>query len=122
MKKYCNPCICTLPGTPAIAVDMVTIDQIIEMSARYLQIPPIQIISHSRERKFVNARKMIMNILWKSKRFTLGAIGKAFGGRDHTTVIHNYRTFRDLYDTEDDFRDQYQGLLNYLRIQTNQNG
>jgi chromosomal replication initiation ATPase DnaA len=51
----------------------------------------------------------------KSMRYSLKSIGRHLGGRDHTTVIHSIRTFRDLYQTDDMFRDMYFKIIKKIK-------
>jgi len=45
---------------------------------------------------------------------SLPEIGDAFGGRDHTTVLHACRKIRELCDTDLSIRDDYNNLLKAL--------
>ena len=45
---------------------------------------------------------------------SLPEIGDAFGGRDHTTVLHACRRVKELRDTESRIREDYQNLLRTL--------
>ena len=51
----------------------------------------------------------------KSMRYSLKSIGAHLGGRDHTTIIHSIRTFRDLYKTDDMFRDIYFKIIKKIK-------
>ncbi len=45
---------------------------------------------------------------------SLPEIGDAFGGRDHTTVLHGCRKVASLRETDTDIREDYQNLLRHL--------
>jgi chromosomal replication initiator protein len=45
---------------------------------------------------------------------SLPEIGKAFGGRDHTTVLHACRTIRDLAQKDGKLRQDWEKLLREL--------
>jgi chromosomal replication initiator protein len=45
---------------------------------------------------------------------SLPEIGDAFGGRDHTTVLHACRKIRELRDVNSDISEDYQNLLRAL--------
>ena len=45
---------------------------------------------------------------------SLPEIGDAFGGRDHTTVLHACRKIKELCDTDLSIRDDYNNLLKAL--------
>jgi len=44
----------------------------------------------------------------------LPEIGEAFGGRDHTTVLHAYRKIRELKDNDPRIEEDYVNLLRTL--------
>lgn len=65
--------------------------------------------SNSRERQLVDSRSICFSLIKKfapvySFGLSLKKIGSHFGGRDHTTVIHNLETFESLYMTEPRFK------------------
>jgi len=41
-------------------------------------------------------------------------IGKAFGGRDHTTVLHACRKIEELRESDDTIREDYSNLMRTL--------
>jgi len=45
---------------------------------------------------------------------SLPEIGKAFGGRDHTTVLHACRKIEELRESDDTIREDYSNLLRTL--------
>jgi chromosomal replication initiator protein len=47
-------------------------------------------------------------------RHSLPEIGAAFGGRDHTTVLHACRKIRELRESEQSLREDYSNLLRSL--------
>lgn len=56
--------------------------------------------SNSRKREYVEPRQIAMYICCNMTKATLKTIGKAFGGRDHSTVIYAKQTVEDLIDTD----------------------
>ncbi len=70
--------------------------------------------SRTRTRNVVQARQVAMYLCRKYTDETLQKIGKEFGGRDHSTVIHSIDTVEDLVDTDPQFRDRVQNLRNEL--------
>ena len=48
-------------------------------------------------------------------RYTLLEIGQYIGKRDHSTVIHGITTFRSLYETDHNFRQKYQAIVNIIK-------
>ena len=53
-----------------------------------------------RKRELVECRHACMYILRKKAHYDLKKIGREFGGRDHSTVIHACATFQNLLDTD----------------------
>jgi hypothetical protein len=72
-----------------------------------------EIKGSSRIRNIVLARHISIHILIEYKAGTLKSIGKLFGDRDHTTIIHAYRQINNMIST------QYQGYEKYVKIKNN---
>ncbi|MGD1012316.1 MAG: chromosomal replication initiator protein DnaA [Acidimicrobiales bacterium] len=66
----------------------ITAQQIIEISARYFGFSVEELIGPSRRRPLVIARQIAMYLFRELTDFSYPAIGREFGDRDHTTVIH----------------------------------
>ena len=94
-----------------------TMDVLINRACLYLGIEDPEILrTKSREGKFVGPRQMIMAALCYYKGFTLTEIGKWFGGRDHTTVIHSKAVVKDYCDTEPEYKENYLGMRNAMMV------
>lgn len=63
-------------------------DNIISTCSRYFRIPFELMQSAKRSRNIVVARHITMWYLLKNTEMTLSEVGRVFGSRDHTTVIH----------------------------------
>ena len=57
---------------------------------------------------------MAMTITKELTNHSLPEIGDAFGGRDHTTVIHAYRKINELREKEARVEEDYTNLINSL--------
>jgi chromosomal replication initiator protein len=66
----------------------ITAQDIIEKSARHFGFSVDELIGPSRRRPLVIARQMAMYLFRELTDFSYPAIGREFGDRDHTTVIH----------------------------------
>lgn len=68
--------------------------------------------SASREKQLTNAREMVVQIARElsQAKITYKEIGTALGGRDHATMLHSLKQFRDHVETEIDFKNDYQNL------------
>jgi|688.fasta_scaffold1000022_1 hypothetical protein len=59
--------------------------------------------------------RCIFAFIARSMNYTLKAIGTHLGGRDHTTVINNIDCFKNLYETDDSFRNRYFAIINNIK-------
>ena len=57
---------------------------------------------------------MAMTITKDLTNHSLPEIGDAFGGRDHTTVIHAYKKIKELRETDGAIEEDYSNLVNLL--------
>jgi len=69
----------------------------------------------NRNRSLTNLRHVFC-FLAKMMGYSLTEIGGHLNNRDHTTIIHSIRTFRDLYQTNDNFRELYFTIIKKLRL------
>ena len=74
------------------------------------------VLSKSRVRDIVEIRQCAMFILVSNGVGTLKSIGRFFGGRDHSTVIHGNRNWGDLCDTDKLFREFTQRVMDEIRM------
>ena len=65
-----------------------------------------QIKSPNRKREIVSARYLAIFIIKQKFDLSLKAIGRLFGGRDHSTIIHSVDTFKDVFGTNANYRRQ----------------
>lgn len=84
------------------AVKTISIDSIQEKVAEYYKIKVTEILSSSRERKLARPRQLAMYIAKKHANASLIDIGRKFGGRDHTTVMHALKQIENLLATDND--------------------
>jgi len=68
-----------------------TLREITTVVARYQNLPQSQLKSSSRRQSIVFARAIVVFLAREVAAATYDEIGRALGGRDHTTIIHNYR-------------------------------
>ncbi|WP_270116649.1 chromosomal replication initiator protein DnaA [Glycomyces algeriensis] len=72
----------------------VTVDQIMQATADYFGVASADLKGNSRSRVLVNARQVAMYLCRELTDMSLPRIGQAFGGRDHTTVMHANKKIR----------------------------
>ncbi|NKB46726.1 MAG: chromosomal replication initiator protein DnaA, partial [Legionellales bacterium] len=93
---------------------LVTVDNIIRTVAEYYKIKVADILSKRRTRSVARPRQLAMALAKELTSHSLPEIGDAFGGRDHTTVIHACRKIKDLIQEGRDFSDDYKHLMRIL--------
>ena len=70
--------------------------------------------SKLRARELVELRFIFFHIARKMG-YGLKNIGEFIGNKHHTTVIHGLRTFRNLYETEESFKETYHKIVNIIK-------
>lgn len=70
----------------------------------------------SRKREIVYVRQMMMYFLAKYTQLTLVTIGKMFGGKDHTTVMHSLQVIDDLKDVYPQIANQIERITEKLLL------
>jgi chromosomal replication initiator protein len=81
----------------------VTMDEIIKKTCDYYKVRPADLMSPNRARNIVRPRQMAMYLCKKYTTRSLPEIGRKFGGRDHTTILHGVRKIEELMSTDSQF-------------------
>ncbi len=92
----------------------VTIENIQKTVAEYFQIRTSDLTSAKRSRSIARPRQIAMTLAKELTNHSLPEIGNAFGGRDHTTVIHATRKVKELRDSDARIAEDYSNLLRTL--------
>jgi chromosomal replication initiator protein len=98
----------------ALQERLVTIDNIQKTVAEYYKIRVADLLSKRRSRSITRPRQMAMALAKELTSHSLPEIGDAFGGRDHTTVLHACRVVKTLRDSETRSKEEYLNLLRTL--------
>ena len=98
----------------ALQAKLVTIDNIQKMVAEYYKIRIADLLSKKRSRSIARPRQMAMALCKELTNHSLPEIGDAFGGRDHTTVIHACRKIAELKEEELMIKEDFTNLLRTL--------
>ena len=98
----------------ALQDKQVSIDNIQRTVAEYYKIKVADILSKRRSRSVARPRQIAMALSKELTSHSLPEIGDAYGGRDHTTVLHACRKVKQLASTDSDIRDDYKNLLRSL--------
>ncbi|TBV06085.1 chromosomal replication initiator protein DnaA [Stutzerimonas kirkiae] len=98
----------------ALQDKLVSIDNIQRTVAEYYKIKIADLLSKRRSRSVARPRQVAMSLSKELTNHSLPEIGDAFGGRDHTTVLHACRKIAELRETDADIREDYKNLLRTL--------
>lgn len=98
----------------AIQAKLVSIDNIQKTVAEYYKVKVSDLLSKRRSRFLARARQMAMALAKELTNHSLPEIGEAFGGRDHTTVLHAVRKVKELMTQSIDIKEDYMNLLRIL--------
>jgi len=92
-----------------------TIDRILRLSADTFGFTVDEILSHDRRPALASARQVAMYLAREHTGETLPAIGRRFGGRNHTTVMHACRRTADRLAQDPEFFESVRRLTDDLR-------
>ncbi|MDT8437849.1 MAG: chromosomal replication initiator protein DnaA [Wenzhouxiangellaceae bacterium] len=92
----------------------VTIENIQKVVAAHYQLKVTDLLSKRRQRTIARPRQMAMYLAKQLTPHSLPEIGDAFGGRDHTTVLHACRRIDALCEVDARLRDDHARLLREL--------
>lgn len=98
----------------ALQDKLVTIDNIQRTVAEYYRIRVSDLLSKRRSRSIARPRQVAMALSKELTNHSLPEIGDAFGGRDHTTVLHACRKIKSLRDESHEVKEDYQNLIRTL--------
>ncbi len=93
---------------------LITIENIQKTVAEYYNIKMADLKSKSRTRSVARPRQMAMALAKELTNHSLPEIGREFGGRDHTTVMHACKTINELRDTDNSIQEDYTNLTRKL--------
>lgn len=98
----------------ALQEKLVTIDNIQKTVAEYYKIKVADLLSKRRSRSVARPRQMAMALAKELTNHSLPEIGDAFGGRDHTTVLHGCRKIEQLREESHDIKEDFSNLIRTL--------
>lgn len=96
-------------------INNVTIDKIIDYVCKIYNMQYDDIIGKKRPKNIAMARQVAMYLCRKITDASLPKIGQAFGGRDHTTVIHAYEKIEKMRKEDKSFESQLQQYEEKIR-------
>ena len=98
----------------AIQARQVSIDNIQKTVSDYFNIRLSDLLSSKRNRSLARPRQLSMSLAKELTNHSLPEIGDAFGGRDHTTVLHAVRKVDELCAVDAGFKDDVEFLRRML--------
>ncbi|MFO1410283.1 MAG: chromosomal replication initiator protein DnaA [Steroidobacteraceae bacterium] len=93
---------------------LVTVENIQKTVADYFKVRIADLLSKRRSRSVARPRQVAMALAKELTSHSLPEIGDAFGGRDHTTVLHACKRIRELRDSDQRMAEDYMNLLRTL--------
>jgi len=99
----------------AVQNRQISIENIQKTVADYYKIKVAEMYSKKRSRIIARPRQMAMALAKELTPLSLPDIGEAFGGRDHTTVLHGYRKITELRTSNSSTNQDFNTLLHILR-------
>jgi chromosomal replication initiator protein len=97
---------------------VISVQDIIDEVSTYFSLTPEELCSASRSRQLVNARQIAMYLTRELTDMSLPRIGRAFGNRDHSTVMHATQKITGLMTERRATYDQVQELTNRITSTT----
>ncbi|WP_274585714.1 chromosomal replication initiator protein DnaA [Neisseria leonii] len=99
----------------ASAYKVITADLIMEEVARHYRIKISDLLGKKRSQNIARPRQIAMCLTKELTNMSLPAIGDAFGGRDHTTVMHGVKKVGQLRSEDPEVAQDYEKLFNLIR-------
>ena len=94
---------------------LITIETVQKCVAEYYKLKVSDMFSKKRTRSVARPRQMAMALSKELTNYSLPDIGEAFGGRDHTTVLHACRKINELKTTDPNVTRDFNSLIQMLR-------
>jgi chromosomal replication initiator protein len=98
----------------SLQAKLVTIENIQKTVADYYKVRMADLLSKRRSRSVARPRQVAMALSKELTSHSLPEIGDAFGGRDHTTVLHACKRIKELRSGEQRMSEDYSNLLRTL--------
>jgi chromosomal replication initiator protein len=104
----------TLRDLLATHAQAITVGNIQKITAEYFNVRLQDLLSKRRVRSLARPRQVAMTLAKELTEHSLPEIGEAFGGRDHTTVMHACKTIHKLIETDPRMRQDFEQLIRTL--------
>ena len=100
----------------ALQEKLVTVENIQKVVAEYYRIKVSDLKSKDRSRSITRPRQLAMALAKELTNRSLPEIGKGFGDRDHTTVIHACKTIEKLREEDSGIQEDWSNLIRTLSV------
>lgn len=104
----------TLRDLMRAQASVISLSNIMKTVADYYQLKLADLLSPRRTRSLARPRQMAMTLAKELTEHSLPEIGEAFGGRDHTTVLHGCRVIQGLRESDGKMREDWDKLVRKL--------
>jgi len=104
----------TLKDLLSVQAKLVTIENIQKIVCDYFKLRISDLLSKKRSRSIARPRQFAMALAKNLTNHSLPEIGNAFGGRDHTTVLHACKKIQELRDGDSRTNEDFNNLLRIL--------
>ncbi len=94
---------------------VVTIEKIQKIVCHQFKIKPSQLKSKNNSPKFAFPRQIAMYLSKGLTKASLPEIGKKFGGKHHTTVIHSIKKIEKMHNEDPEFNKELNNLISYIQ-------
>jgi chromosomal replication initiator protein len=99
---------------------MIFVADIQRVTAAHFEIPAREMVSARRSREVARPRQVAMYLAREMTPQSLPAIGRMFGGRDHTTVLHAIRTIGSLNEVSPKIRESVNAIKEQVLAENSQ--
>jgi chromosomal replication initiator protein len=93
----------------------ITVERIQALVSAHFKVPVQLLTSSKRSKEVAMARQVAMYLSRELTKSSFPDIGKQFGGKDHTTVLHGYKQIKRLMEHDGQFRAEIDQLVNRLQ-------
>jgi chromosomal replication initiator protein len=105
----------TLKHLNGIPERKVTVESVLRTVAEHFDLQPTQLKIKSNTRQITYPRQIAMYLVKELTHASLPEIGRYFGGKHHTTVLHSIQKIEELRQRDDDLNSIIQKLIDSLQ-------
>src|SRR5206468_8135351 len=93
----------------------ITVESIVRAVAEKFSMQPAQLKMKSNTRQIAYPRQIAMYLVKDLTHASLPEIGRYFGGKHHTTVLHSIQKIEDLRQQDEDLNSLIQAVIDTLQ-------